>query len=200
MKFAIDDYGGRIEAQPGRVAYCPCCNSVVVAKCGEIKIWHWSHQSVSECDPWWETETKWHRHWKSYFPAVQQEVVIGCHRADVRRADGTVIEFQHSPIDAVTIKSRELFYGKMIWVVDASLFEQNFSLRRRQGEFGVYYTFRWKWPRLSWANATKPVYLHFGCDDLFQIKRMYNKTPCGGWGLMASTEDITVQPVPLHEE
>jgi len=29
-------------------ALCPCCNKPVIAKCGEIKIWHWAHVSLAD--------------------------------------------------------------------------------------------------------------------------------------------------------
>ena len=36
----------RIKATPKDKANCPICNEEVIAKCGSIKIWHWSHKSL----------------------------------------------------------------------------------------------------------------------------------------------------------
>ena len=47
------------------------------------------------------------------------------HIADCVLANGTIIEVQHSPIKVDEIKSREAFYGNMIWVPD---FETMFKL------------------------------------------------------------------------
>lgn len=111
------------EAQPGLSGRCPCCDSVVIAKCGDIKIEHWSHHKVRRCDPWWENETEWHRSWKSHFPKEWQEIVLRAddgekHIADVKTNLGYVIEFQHSHIKPEERQSREDFYKRMIWIVD----------------------------------------------------------------------------------
>jgi len=47
----------------------------MVAKCGEVRIWHWAPHRSRLCDPWWENETEWHRNWKEQFPVNWQEVV-----------------------------------------------------------------------------------------------------------------------------
>ena len=78
MKFALVD-GQRLEAQPHLSGVCRTCGRPVVAKCGEIRIWHWAHQGERLCDPWGENETEWHRAWKGRFPESWQEVV---HQAD----------------------------------------------------------------------------------------------------------------------
>jgi hypothetical protein len=95
----------------------------MIAKCGEIRMWHWAHKSGRKCDPWWENETEWHRNWKGQFPEEWQEVVHHAsdgerHIADVKTSDGWVIEFQRSPIKAEERDSREAFYTSLIWVID----------------------------------------------------------------------------------
>jgi len=149
MMYAIKD-GERITAEPGLHAHCPLCGGDVIAKCGSIKIWHWSHIKA-DCDPWTEPETAWHRAWKELFPPHCREVAIGNHRADVMTDSGVVIEFQHSTISAETIKEREDFYGeKMIWVVDAT----NFDLDLFNNKM------RWYHPRKSWTLSNQPILFH----------------------------------------
>lgn len=126
MKWAMVD-GRRSLATPGLVGACPGCGGEVVAKCGEVLQWHWAHRA-SECDPWSEPESEWHINWKNQFPAEWQERVIGDHRADVLTPRG-VIEFQKSSISTREISEREQFYGKMLWVIDAS----DFSLEKTAG-------------------------------------------------------------------
>lgn len=97
----------------------------MVAKCGEVKIWHWAHQGRRFCDPWWDNETEWHRTWKQQFPDGWQEVVHPAengikHIADVKTERGWVIEFQHSYIKPEERRSRDSFYSKLIWVVDGT--------------------------------------------------------------------------------
>ena len=83
----------------------------------------WAHRGRRVCDPWWESETEWHRAWKNEFPAHWQEVIHTApsgerHVADVKTESGTVIEFQHSFLKAQERLSRETFYRTMVWVVD----------------------------------------------------------------------------------
>ena len=122
LKFAIID-GQRRLPEPGLNGECPVCEATTIAKCGEKNIWHWAHKSKRKCDHWWENETEWHRNWKNYFPVECQEVVRRAddgekHIADVKTDQDWVIEFQHSYIKPEERRSREAFYGNMVWVVD----------------------------------------------------------------------------------
>lgn len=125
MKFALID-GERREPQPGLTGECPGCGEPVTAKCGTLRVWHWAHKGRLTCDPWWEPETEWHRRWKNLFPVSWQEKVLRSeatgelHIADIQTPNGLVMEFQHSAIDPVERKSREDFYGHMLWVVDCT--------------------------------------------------------------------------------
>jgi competence protein CoiA len=124
MKYALANEQ-RSEAQPGLSGKCPCCDAPMVAKCGDVNIWHWAHLSKRVCDPWWENETEWHRAWKGHFPVEWQEVLHRAedgekHIADVKTDQGWAIEFQHSPIKPDERRSRDAFYGKLCWVVDAT--------------------------------------------------------------------------------
>lgn len=113
-------HDGRRLARPNTKANCPVCNGDLIPKCGELKSWHWAHKT-KDCDHWSEPESEWHRQWKNRFPAEWQEQRIGNHRADVLTPKG-VIEFQRSAIKPAEIRERESFYGKMVWVLDASNF------------------------------------------------------------------------------
>jgi len=124
MKFALVD-GHRREAAPGLSGTCPLRGCSLIAKCGEIRVWHWAHQGSLSCDPWWETETEWHRSWKGQFPGEWQEFPHQDeqgekHIADVKTNRGWAIEFQHSYIKPEERRSREAFYKKLIWVVDGT--------------------------------------------------------------------------------
>ena len=119
MKFALVN-GQRQEARPNLSGKCPnpSCDRPMVAKCGEVKIWHWAHQGRRFCDPWWENETDWHRAWKDRFPINWQEVVHHAetgekHIADVKTDRGWVIEFQHSPLEPEERRSRETCYIRL---------------------------------------------------------------------------------------
>jgi hypothetical protein len=122
MKFA-DVNGQRQEAQHGLLGSCSGCLQPMVAKCGQVRIWHWAHLGRRDCDRWWESETKWHRDWKDQFPADWQEIAHPAgdgerHIADVKTHDGWVLEFQHSHLRSEERRAREAFYQSLIWVVD----------------------------------------------------------------------------------
>jgi hypothetical protein len=122
MKYAIVN-GQREEAQPSLAGECPACDGPMIAKCGKVRAWHWAHEGLRDCDPWWEPETDWHRNWKDQFPVDWQEIIQHAedgrrHIADVKTDDGWVIEFQHSPIEPDERLSREVFYSKLVWVVN----------------------------------------------------------------------------------
>jgi hypothetical protein len=124
MKYAIVN-NEKVEATKGAKGDCPSCGSDLIAKCGELKVNHWSHKGNRNCDLWWENETEWHRSWKSYFPKEWQEVVHfdesgEKHIADVKTLIGWVLEFQHSFINPEERQSRDSFYHQLVWVVDGA--------------------------------------------------------------------------------
>ena len=134
MQFGHDINKNRIKVSfTGQRALCPICNSELIAKCGEIYVWHWQHRHNIDCDPWKEHETMWHRQWKSKFPESCQEITIEregeIHRADVLTPNKTVIEFQNSPISTSIIRIRENFYQNMVWVVNAIDIQNNFKIQ-----------------------------------------------------------------------
>jgi competence protein CoiA len=122
MRFALID-NERHSPSPGLTGHYPGCGAAVIAKCGTERVHHWSHRSKRTCDPWWETETQWHRNWKDRFPQPWQEVIQHDasgekHIADVRTDKGLVLEFQHSHLNPLEKASREKFHQNMVWVVD----------------------------------------------------------------------------------
>jgi competence protein CoiA len=132
MQYAIIN-GVRSEPVKGSLGHCISCGKEVIAKCGKIKIHHWSHKSLRECDSWWEPETSWHREWKNKFPEEFREIsftdnVSGeSHRADIHTKSGVTIEFQNSPISTQELQSRENFYSQLVWVVNAEKFRLQFT-------------------------------------------------------------------------
>jgi competence protein CoiA len=122
MRIALVD-GRRREAQSGLEGVCPFCGARMIARCGEVYAPHWAHYRLTECDHWWENETEWHRTWKNQFQLEWQEVVHTAndgerHIADVKTDRDWVLEFQHSYIKPEERRSREVFYEKLIWIVD----------------------------------------------------------------------------------
>jgi hypothetical protein len=156
----------------------------MVAKCGNVRVWHWAHLGRRTCDHWWETETEWHRAWKNQFPSECQEVIHWDesgekHIADVRTEDGRVIEFQHSYLKVEERQAREAFYRPMYWVVDGLRRSRDRSqffdvLSRARVVCGKPLTL--SIPRVEgallrdWAGSRVPVFFDFGeINDLENV-------------------------------
>jgi len=202
MIWAIKN-NNRIKATPKEIAFCPICHEEVIAKCGSIKIWHWSHKSLKDCDNWAEPESEWHINWKNQFPKEQQEIVITkggdvkradnfnllikSHRADIKTMKGLIIELQNSQLSSDKIIEREMFYQNMIWILNGEKLCKGLELRFKKGII----TFRWKNPPKSWWVAKKPIYIDLVKDELiFSIKKLYPNIPCGGWGIILTKEQF----------
>lgn len=196
MKFSLVN-GQRHEAQPSLSGKCPVCDQPTVAKCGEVKIWHWAHIGRRTCDPWWENETEWHRAWKGEFPEDWQEVVHRAdsgekHVADVKTDQGWVIEFQHSYLRPEERRSRDAFYSKLVWVVDGA---------RRKGDYEKFLNALTKSRHVpssnyfvisrllsdecsvlgEWMNSKTPVFIDFRVGPLcFVPTRMPDGSPVVG--------------------
>lgn len=184
MKYALIN---NQKTQPGKGATgtCPNCGSVVIAKCGDIKIDHWAHKGLRKCDTWWENETAWHRKWKGQFESDWQEYIFKDevtgekHIADVRSEHGLVVEFQHSFINATERNSREAFYKKMIWIVDGTRLKkdferfskglQNFRTTETRGAYWVNDPEE-SFPN-NWLNSKVPVIFDFkGTEEINEPK------------------------------
>ena len=171
MQFDIN----RTKAIPKAVSICSCCKSKIIAKCGRIKIWHWSHEATDHCDMWWEPMSEWHLSWQSHVPESMTEVIIGEHIADIKLSTGKVIEIQHSSISPEEVQEREEFYGEMTWIFDGRDFEERLYFKEKESKHGnIYYTFTFKHPRKYIVLCTKlPLYIDF---SNFTFKVMEFKT------------------------
>jgi len=178
MKYGIVN-GKKVEATKGATGVCQRCGSVVIAKCGDIRVHHWAHKGRRHCDPWWE-ETEWHRSWKNRFPDEWQEVVRRApdgekHIADVRTANDWVIEFQHSAIDPEERRSRNDFYGKLVWVVNGmrrktdriqfgKAIEQSTLVTQQPPIILIREAGDWRLLQ-EWAGSGVPVFFDFASPD-----------------------------------
>ena len=168
-EFAVVDEERR-KAQPG------FCGDEMIAKCGEHNVWHWAHRGPRTCDPWRESQTEWHRAWKNHFPEAWQEIVHQSedgerHIADVKTESGVVLEFQHSHLPREERESREMFYKKMVWVVDGltrvldrsrffELLARASIVKAKPLTFSLPLK---KCPLLrDWVDSRKPAFFDFG--------------------------------------
>ncbi|MBM3528330.1 MAG: hypothetical protein FJX62_09570 [Alphaproteobacteria bacterium] len=208
MKFANVE-GSRREAEPGLSGVCPICSAAMLAKCGEHRVWHWAHRGIRQCDHWWEPETSWHRNWKNQFPSDWQEVVHRAengekHVADVKTVHGRVVEFQRSYLKPEERRSREVFYGSMVWVVNGCRRKRDLSdfyesLRGRQiiatGLLRHLVPLDQSALLREWSDSRVGVYFDFGIvqqdADRFGMPVLWRLSPKSQNGL------AVLSPVPV---
>ena len=187
MEFALVN-GTRTKPNKGQRGICQYCDNEMIAKCGRYVMWHWAHKAGSSCDPWWGSESEWHREWKGLFPENWREVVHfdertgEKHIADVKTPNGLVIEFQNSPIDYDELASREAFYQNMIWIVNGNRgnFDRDYF---NMGLLGEPLSFRplvhvvqwWGTSRLfqKWDEAIAPVYFDFDTLGIWRFLEFF---------------------------
>ncbi len=164
MFFAKNNKGERIsisEANAFETYYCPLCDGELMQKHGTIKAHHFAHKTPLEegrlsCDGWSSDMSEWHLDWQNAFPEKCREVVVEKngirHRADVL-IDKTVVEFQHSSLNAEEFRERNQFYSsagyRVIWVFD--LIKQ-FSEKRIKPSLTENNSYSWDWPSRTFKN------------------------------------------------
>ena len=169
MLYATLD-GKRIRPVRGARAKCPSCGEVVEAKCGQIKVHHWTHRPGSSCGESADM-SEWHVNWQLQVVPEATEVVLSPRRADLRGNDGIVIELQHSAISTEEIGAREAHYGHMVWMFDATeRFSVWFSGPRAFVHLGN---------NKSLLACRKPLFLDFG-DAVVEVERLFTEKTIDG--------------------
>lgn len=181
-----------VDAVSGERGICPLCGADMVAKVGEVRVPHWSHFGKRVCDDWYQPKGPWHLYWQNKFPKNWQEVVIvkdGIkHIADVKTSADVIIEAQWSPISREEIKTREMFYHKMLWIAGMNRIESDWRIesiiKRDSTQFEIS-GFRvhdidasnLTDSQYKWFDCSRPVFMDFGTshdrldatDDLYYI-------------------------------
>lgn len=165
------------DAVRGVHGVCPLCGGELAPRKGEIRNWHWWHINGRLCDEWYEPKGEWHRAWQGCFEKDWQEVSLkktidGAevrHIADVHTGTGWTIEFQYSHLNNESIRSREDFYGQMVWVVSGCRLDRDRKLGERLKSLpavisiadGVPYSELYIDSDSSWFDSEKFVFFDF---------------------------------------
>jgi competence CoiA-like predicted nuclease len=199
MLIARNSEGILTQPMPREMGACPGCSGRVVARCGDIKVWHWAHAGAVDCDPWHEGESPWHVGWKrvALNHGGRVEVGMGPHRADIVAADGTVCELQHSSLSLGEALEREAFYGRMFWILDSQEFRDRLHFRSGGSQWrGFSWAYPWQWPR----EMSSPVL--FDCGGTVFIIDAFDDGGDGGLGHFVGWSDFVktafVAPGPLR--
>lgn len=177
MRYSLVD-GERREAEKGLLGKCIGCERPMIPKCGPFKVRHWAHKSQCECDHWWEPETEWHRKWKGLFPPEWQEIRHKAdngewHIADVKTAQGWILEFQNSPITAEERDARVAFYRRIVWIVNGNRFKRDSDQFFKSVEEGIKICLNPQVIKVfsseasifrKWSSCRVPVFFDFGED------------------------------------
>lgn len=190
MKFALVD-NIKAEATKGAKGICSVCNKELIAKCGEVKLHHWAHKSLRNCDTWWENETEWHRSWKNNFSNDWQEFIFRDeqtgekHIADIHTNHGLVIEFQHSYIEPQERRTRENFYKKIVWIVDGTRLQRDYprflkTPFQKTNQNGFYFVESpEKYFPSAWLDSLVPVVFDFrGTEIISDVRDLRNNLYC----------------------
>lgn len=195
---------------------CPLCKQEVIAKCGSIKVWHWAHKNIEDCDTWADAETEWHINWKDKFPHENQETILEkCVSEYCNNNRNTTGKDGHAPCnhincpDCIFEKHRAdvLIKGLVIEFQNSPISSEDIIKREKfydrmiwvlnKNTFGKHfnimeyqtlYKFRWKWFPKSWLSSTKPIYIDYGGDMIFRIKQIYSNGR--GWGKLISKKNF----------
>lgn len=146
---------------PGTLPRCAACGGEVVACLGSVRVHHWRHKSLVDCDSWHEEMTDWHIKFQALVPESWREIVIKkndiIHRADIRHPEtGRVVEVQHSRLSRREIIERENFYDNMIWIFDARTFGIRVYGKMNSSDY------RCTNLQTSILSATRPVFFDVG--------------------------------------
>lgn len=157
--------GGDSHLTPGARAICVDCDTVLIAKCGEINRWHWAHEAGGSWCVGSDGEGAWHRAWKLWAEqhGAQTEVTEGRHRADIVWHDGGVYELQSGYLDPVDIRSREDHWGDALtWIYRMTPGRHERLINIGDGWF------KWRRPAISMARHERPVIWHM-YDRLYDV-------------------------------
>ena len=205
MLFAIDYTDKRVhidETHSNQTYFCPFCGVPMITKKGEIRQHHFAHSAKHPCADTWERNgnydmSPWHNDWQNMFPKENQEVKLSLgetkHRADVL-IDRTVVEFQHSIMQATSFDDRNNFYFnlgyKVVWLFNLSdLFGNGALTYCKENENLLFF---WKNPKKAFNSYD----VKSGCIDLFfqlsetedgQIIRVLDVSRNGFESFIAST-------------
>jgi len=118
-------------SDPDVPSLCPDCKDPLIARRGDVMVWHWAHKAGSSCGCG-AGETKWHLAWKHGYNDFQQwsvEVPITIdgkmYRADAMNTEtGKIREFVHSLSASYIQKHLDLKQAgyDVLWILDGDKF------------------------------------------------------------------------------
>jgi hypothetical protein len=204
-----------------RRASCAECGAGMLARTGEVRIWHWAHR-VAAPDCAAAGESAWHLAWKALGIDGTQEVRVGNRRADVLAPGGFAVEFQDWAIDPGELRAREDDWagqGGMVWVfrADRQYAEGRIEVKPSLARFGddlvkpenrATVDIRWSFAPARVRAARAPAFVDIGGGELLFVGAWrLGSSPLTGYGWRVTKESVIrtvlrgdVIPGPLAED
>jgi hypothetical protein len=164
----------------------------MIAKTGDVKVWHWAHATEQPGCPS-EGESEWHLAWKAAGLPGTQEKTVGNRRADVLAPSGYAIEFQKSAMSGAGVLAREKDWKrKLIWVFDVSEAREAGRLELRinpsKPEGDGYRHIEWSHALERVRAATCQVILDLDGENMLYLGKWYESSPLMGYGWLVTRE------------
>jgi hypothetical protein len=183
----------RLRATPDgpRRGECLDCSVTMLAKTGNVVVWHWAHQ-VKPLDCQAAYEGEWHREWKSLAREGTQEIAhpLGKRRADVLAPGGFAVEFQASPLTVEEVRAREADWDrKLVWIFDAR--EAYTTGRLSVNGYGKSRKLFWRRAPERIKGVTCPTYYDVGDSHLIRfIDGYFQGSSVVGRGLVVTKKSV----------
>jgi hypothetical protein len=177
----------KIFASKEKHALCPCCSSLLIPKCGDIRINHWAHYPGNTCimDGYFDNLESYL--WKSKQDPNICENIHNNEIVDIIGKDGwKIMIYKGENEDNITNRCKNL-KEKVLWIVDGTEYgflgkDEKIDVEREE----------YVWPKPKYAlinNMKGSIYIlidYSNVEDkglLFSIKRfnVYSKTIVGRW-------------------
>ncbi len=104
------------------------------------------------------------------------------HRADIKTPNGIVIEIQHSSMKDDERIAREDFYKNLVWVIDGSVFKQNFDIYHMlpDPESELAQDIVWSKAKRHMEGANRGIFFRLS-EGLLDDPSVTKSTLRGGW-------------------
>jgi hypothetical protein len=183
-----------------RRAACADCTTPMIAKCGDVKVWHWAHASEQPGCPS-AGESEWHLQWKATGLEGTQEIAVGSRRADVLAPGGYAVEFQASSMSGAEVLAREKDWKrKLIWIFDVRQQYANGQIvlrthpDRKPGD--AYRNVTYSYPLERVKVATCRVLLDLDGERLLYVGKWFDgRRPLQGYGWLVSRDWVQINVV-----
>ena len=175
MTYALNSDGDLIEAIPHAEYLCPNCKRKVFSKCGEVRIWHWSHHISESCELSKIIDSVWRYNWIKKASKQKVEKILNGYSVDILGNNNSKIMFVGTKIDINELVNREkAFKDRIIWVLKADGIR---SLKFYSHNYGhdnkdTHYSFVWQRTRKEWLTLNKEIsFLFFDVGESMKYYR-----------------------------